>query len=121
MQVYFQIIFLHRVFFQLRVNLHQLIVQLAPLHGKSLSGALRFGNADIRLLQRLQWVDSQLAGKQYLMGDQFSVADGYLFTTLSWMKYIGIDLATLPNLAAFQARVAARPAVQKVLKDEGLA
>jgi glutathione S-transferase len=55
------------------------------------------------------------------MGDEFSVADGYLFTTLSWMKYIGIDLATLPNLAAFQARVAARPAVQKVLKDEGLA
>jgi glutathione S-transferase len=54
------------------------------------------------------------------MGDEFSVADGYLFTTLSWMKYIGIDLATLPNLAAFQARVA-RPAVQKVLKDEGLA
>src|SRR3989344_5224653 len=32
-----------------------------------------------RLLQRLQWVDGQLAGKQYLMGDQFTVADGYLF------------------------------------------
>ena len=37
-----------------------------------------------RLLLRLQWVDSQLAGKQYLMGDQFTVADGYLFTVTNW-------------------------------------
>jgi glutathione S-transferase len=77
--------------------------------------------ARANLDRRLGLVNEHLADKPYLMGDEFSVADGYLFTTLSWMKYIGIDLATLPNLAAFQARVAARPAVQKVLKDEGLA
>ena len=79
------------------------------------------GAARANLDRRLGLVNEHLADKPYLMGDEFSVADGYLFTTLSWMKYIGIDLATLPNLAAFQARVAARPAVQKVLKDEGLA
>ena len=79
------------------------------------------GAARINLDRRLGLVNEHLADKPYLLGDAFSVADGYLFTTLSWMKYIGIDLATLPNLAAFQARVAARPAVQKVLKDEGLA
>ena len=79
------------------------------------------GAARANLDRRLGLVNEHLADKPYLMGDEFSVADGYLFTTLSWMKYIGIDLATFPNLAAFQARVAARPAVQKALKDEGLA
>ena len=74
-----------------------------------------------RLLSRLTWVDGELAGKKYLMGEDFSVADGYLFTVLSWMKFVGIDLAQWPNLTAFQARVAARPAVQAALKAEGLA
>ncbi len=77
--------------------------------------------ARANLDRRLGMLNDHLADKPYLLGNDFSVADGYLFTTLSWMKYIGIDLATLPSLAAFQARVAARPAVQKVLKDEGLA
>lgn len=39
-----------------------------------------------KLQQRLQWVDSQLADKQYIMGDQFTVADGYLFTVTNWTK-----------------------------------
>ena len=73
-----------------------------------------------RLLQRLQWVDSQLAGKQYLMGDQFTVADGYLFTVTNWTKHVGVDIAALANLGAFMARVAARPAVQAALRAEGL-
>ena len=71
-----------------------------------------------RLLKRLQWIDGQLAGKPYLMGEDFSVADGYLFTVLGWMKFIKIDLAKWPNLAAFVDRVAARPAVQAALKAE---
>ena len=79
------------------------------------------GAARINLDRRLGLVNEHLADKPYLMGDEFSVADGYLVTTLSWMKYIGIDLATLPNLAAFQARSASRPAVPKALKAEWLA
>lgn len=65
-------------------------------------------------------LDKQLAGKQYLMGDKFTVADAYLFTVLGWTKFVGIDLAKWPNLAAFHARVAARPKVQEALKAEGL-
>jgi len=70
--------------------------------------------------KRLQWVDSQLEGKSYLMGETFSVADGYLFTVAGWGKYVGVDISTLPQLSAFMARVAARPAVQAALKAEGL-
>ena len=73
-----------------------------------------------RLMQRLQWVDSQLAGKQYLMGDQFTVADGYLFTTSNWAGHVKVDIAGLHNLAAYRERVAARPAVQAAMKAEGL-
>ncbi|MFO1232940.1 MAG: glutathione transferase GstA [Paenacidovorax caeni] len=74
-----------------------------------------------RLLQRLQWVDSQLAGKQYLMGDQFTVADGYLFTVTNWTQPTKLDISGLANLAAYRERVGARPAVQAAMKAEGLA
>ena len=73
-----------------------------------------------RLLQRLQWVDSQLAGKQYLMGDQFTVADGYLFTVTNWTQPTKLDISGLANLAAYRERVGARPGVQAAMKAEGL-
>ena len=73
-----------------------------------------------RLLQRLQWVDSQLAGKQYLMGDQFTVADGYLFTVTNWTQPTNLAISGLANLAAYRERVGARPAVQAAMKAEGL-
>lgn len=72
------------------------------------------------LLQRLQWVDSQLEGKQYLMGDQFTVADGYLFTVTNWAKPTNVDISGFAHLAAYRERVAARPAVQAAMKAEGL-
>jgi len=69
---------------------------------------------------RLKWVDSQLAGKSYLLGDDFTGADAYLFTVARWANGVGVDTSGLANLAAFMARVEARPAVQAALKAEGL-
>ena len=68
----------------------------------------------------LQWVNQQLEGKQYLMGDAFSVPDAYLFTVANWTKFVDIDVSALSNLGGFMARMAARPAVQDALKAEGL-
>jgi len=73
-----------------------------------------------RLMDRLGWVDSQLEGKAYLMGDGFTVADGYLFTITNWTNFVGMDISGLKNLAAYMGRVAARPKVQEALKAEGL-
>ena len=73
-----------------------------------------------RLAARLQWVNQQLEGRSYLMGDSFSVADAYLFTVVNWNKYVGADASGLNHLDAFMARVAARPAVQEAMKAEGL-
>lgn len=76
--------------------------------------------AKARLDSRLQWVDGELAGKTYLMGDTFTVADGYLFTVAGWSQHVGVDISALAKLGAFMARVAARPAVQAALRAEGL-
>jgi len=73
-----------------------------------------------KLMTRLKWVDQQLAGKQYLMGDAYSVADPYLFTVTNWAPRVGVDITGLANITAFRARIAARPAVQAAMKEEGL-
>ena len=72
------------------------------------------------LERRLGYVNDQLAGQNYLMGETFTVVDAYLFTVTNWSKFVQLDLAQWPHLAAFMARVAARPAVQAALKAEGL-
>jgi glutathione S-transferase len=69
---------------------------------------------------RFDWLDKQLAGKDYLTGKAFSVADAYLFTVLRWTVPMKIDLAKWPNVGAYLARVAARPKVQEALQAEGL-
>ncbi|SFM29022.1 glutathione transferase GstA [Variovorax sp. OV329] len=74
-----------------------------------------------KLASRLKWLDGQLEGKQYLMGEHFGVADGYLFTVTNWAKPTGVDISGLPNLLAYRERVAARPGVQAAMKAEGLA
>ena len=72
------------------------------------------------LMARFTWVNAQLEGKQYLMGDQFTVADAYLFVVSNWGQYVGVDVSGFEHLVAFRARVAARPAVQEAMKAEGL-
>ena len=73
-----------------------------------------------RVMGKFKYIDSQLAGRDYLMGKQFTVADGYLFTMLSWADRMKFDLSAMPNLVAYRDRVAARPKVQEALTKEGL-
>lgn len=73
-----------------------------------------------KLRSRLAWVDQQLAGRSYLMGEDFTVADAYLFTVTGWGGYVKVDLSDLANIAAFRQRVGARPGVQAALRAEGL-
>lgn len=73
-----------------------------------------------RLMSRLKWIDGELAGKQYLMGDDFSVADPYLFTVTNWAAMVKVDISAFANLNAFRERMSARPAVQQAMREEGL-
>ena len=73
-----------------------------------------------KLGQRYDYIAKKLAKSPYLMGEAFTIADGYMFTILNWANFVNIDLGKWPALQAYQARVAARPAVQAALKAEGL-
>jgi glutathione S-transferase len=72
------------------------------------------------LEKKFTWLAGLLAGKKYLMGDTFSVADAYLYTMLRWTKILKIDLERWPELAAYLARVAERPKVHQALEEEGI-
>jgi glutathione S-transferase len=81
-----------------------------------------------KLASRFEWVDQQLSGRDFLMGDTFTIADAYLFALTGWGKAAwmrsvysaDIDLGALGHLQAWYERTRSRPAVQYVLGAEGL-
>lgn len=75
-----------------------------------------------KLATRYALIEKLLSdGRTYLTGDTFATVDAYLFTVTNWANMLKVDLSAFPKLIAFQARVAARPAVQAALVAEGLA
>jgi glutathione S-transferase len=76
--------------------------------------------AKTQLMSRFGWVDGELAGKDFLLGDTYTVADGYLFNVSNWAAFVKLDISGFANLAALRGRVAAKPSVQAAMKAEGL-
>lgn len=72
------------------------------------------------LAKKYAWIDSKLAGQDYLTGDTFTVADAYLFVVTNWASGVGVKLDGLGNIESFMKRVSARPAVQAAMRNEGL-
>ena len=66
----------------------------------------------------LKEIDGILASKQWIMGDQFTVVDGYALVFYGWGKRIGLPMADLKNYTAWKDRMLARPAVKRVLERE---
>lgn len=91
----------------------------SPLFSKATPAEQRQAAID-KLGTRFDYLVTQLAGKSFLMGEQFTVADAYLFTILNWSNYVKFDLSKWPALTQYLGRVSARPAVQKALREEGL-
>lgn len=73
------------------------------------------------LHKRLAWLENQLQGREFVLGDRFTVADAYLVTVLSWTVRVKFDLSPWPAVQAYHTRVAQRPSVQQALREEGLA
>jgi len=69
--------------------------------------------------KRFQYIEDHMQG-DYLLGDDFSVADAYLFTVYNWCEKVDVDTSAWPKLQAFAERMAARPAVQQAMQAEGL-
>lgn len=72
------------------------------------------------LTSRLETASEQLSNRAFLLGEHFTVADAYLFVTLGWGAYVDFDISRWPVLADYVAKISARPAVQKAMKEEGL-
>jgi glutathione S-transferase len=87
-----------------------------------------FGNASdevkkdsiTKISKRMAYVDGQLAGRHFLLGETFTAADAYLFVMLTWANHLKLDMSAFSNLHAYFARVAARPKVHAAMKAEGL-
>ncbi len=67
--------------------------------------------------KRLARLDKHLTGREFLL-DQFSVADAYLTTVLNWARFIQLDLTPYPAVAAYFARITARPQVARAMQEE---
>jgi glutathione S-transferase len=91
----------------------------SPLWDTKVSADLRKERTEY-LHRRYALLDKQLAGRKFLFGDEFTVADAYLFVVTNWAKSTKVDLSEFANLQAFQKRVAARPAVQAAMTAEEL-
>ncbi|MGB4466772.1 MAG: glutathione transferase GstA [Azovibrio sp.] len=91
----------------------------SPLFKPDTDEATRAGLKD-HLRRRFALLEGVLAKQPYLLGENFTVADAYLFTVASWARMAKVDLSDFPALGEFQKRVAERPAVRKVLQAEGL-
>jgi glutathione S-transferase len=72
------------------------------------------------ITKRLTYLQGALGDKPYLMGEQFTVADAYLFTVLGWGAHVGIDIGQWPNLKSYVERIRARPRVVEAMTTEGL-
>ena len=91
----------------------------SPLFNPNTTDAVR-ADREAYLRKRYALIEQTLSGQPFLLGDQFSAADAYLFTVTNWARVLKLDLSEFPNLMAFQKRVAERPAVQGAMREEGL-
>jgi glutathione S-transferase len=76
--------------------------------------------ARANLTRRVNWLEREIGTRTFLMGEQFTVADAYLFVVFGWFSHVGIDTSVWPNLKRYHERIAARPHVQEALRGEGL-
>ncbi len=109
-----------------RVNQHlsfigsELHKAYSPFFANKLEGEART-IAEAKVAKRMGHLETLLAdGRNYLTGDQFTIADAYLFVVANWSSLVNIDLDQWPNIASFVKRVAARPTAQAAMKAEGL-
>jgi glutathione S-transferase len=72
------------------------------------------------LITRLKYLHGAMGSRNFLMGEQFTVADCYLFAVLSWGSYVNLDIGQWPQLKRYVERVGERPLVIEALKSEGL-
>lgn len=72
------------------------------------------------LTKRLAYLNEHLTTHQFVMGNQYTISDAYLFTVLNWSPMLQVDLTPYPKVMGYMEKIQGRPATQGVLKAEGL-
>jgi glutathione S-transferase len=93
--------------------------QFTPLFKDGTPGDYRV-IAKENVMKAFKHIDDHLAGRQWLAGDRYSIADIYLFVVSNWGRFQEIDVAEWPNLNDLRTRIRARPKVEEAMKAEGL-
>jgi glutathione S-transferase len=91
----------------------------SPLFGTELDATAKTALRAL-LRKKFEWLDAQLASKDYLTGSHFTGADAYLFTVTNWAQHAALDISDLATVQSYSSRVAALPAVQEAMRAEGL-
>ena len=90
-----------------------------PLWNPASSEEAKQGARDM-LAKKFDYAEQKLGAGPFVMGEQLTIPDPYLFVMLGWTGYHGIDVTRWPGLVAYASRMRERPAVQVVLRAEGL-
>lgn len=88
-----------------------------PLFNPACSDEVRSARM-AHLHKHYRLLEATLGRTPFLLGDRFTVTDAYLFVVTRWAEFVKLDLSAFPRLLAFQARIAARPAVQAAMHRE---
>ncbi|MGN6701708.1 MAG: glutathione transferase GstA [Burkholderiaceae bacterium] len=91
-----------------------------PLFDRNAAAEVKAAARD-RLASRIDYVESRLRSYGFLTGEEFTVADAYLFTVMRWARHFEFGFDRWPRVEGYLQRVAQRPAVQAALVAEGLA
>lgn len=69
---------------------------------------------------KLDYVNENLNGKNYLVGDHFTIADAYLFVMLTWLAHFKMDVNNWPNLQKYFENLKQRDSIKKSIQQENL-
>lgn len=109
-----------------RTRLHERLNYLTTELHKSFSplfhekAEAEITKAKLSVSNKLKYLDTLLAKREYLLGDNFSIADIYLFVIANWTNFTGMSLKDWPNVARHSKQVASRKSAQQAMKAEGL-
>lgn len=112
---------------KLRIRLHEWLAYLNGELHKNFSLLFNPATPDAmkqiakeNIARRLAYIEDRLDDRSYLLGNDFSVADAYLYVILSWRERLGVDISNFPKVTALYERIRARPSVKEARKAEGL-